>query len=202
MTALKTPARAASYAAVVIGASAGGTSALSTILPALPAKYPLPVIVVQHLHPQQEGPAIFYQSKCCQVNLKEAAEKEPILAGCIYFAPPNYHLLVEDDHTFALSIDAKVNYSRPSIDVLFESASEVYGPGLVGVVLSGANNDGANGLKTILDRSGLTVVQDPASAEMPFMPQAALAIVQADYILPPEQIGALLCKIGEQAGKI
>ena len=190
------------YAAVVIGASAGGTAPLSAILQALPANYSLPVIVVQHLHPQQEGPAIFYKSKCCQINLKEAAEKEALLAGWVYFAPPNYHLLVEDDRTFALSVDPKVNYSRPSIDVLFESASEVYGALLVGVVLSGANEDGANGLKAIQDRGGLAVVQDPASAEMPYMPQAALAVVQADYTLLPEQIGALLCKIGEHARKV
>lgn len=180
------------YRAVVIGASAGGSAALEQILPALPADYRLPVILVQHLHPQQDGPSLVYRLDYCALHFKEAEEKEAILPGYIYFAPPNYHLLVEDDFTFGLSVDEKVNFTRPSIDVLFESAAEAYGKRLVGIVLSGGNHDGAAGLQAIQRRGGLVVVQDPDTAEVAFMPRAALNAVKADYIFSPAEIAAWL----------
>lgn len=189
------------YQAVVIGASAGGSAALGQFLPLLPPDYPLPVVVVQHLHPQQEGAALLYHLGNCALRLKEAEEKQPVLPGCVYFAPPNYHLLIEDDRTFALSVDEKINFTRPSIDVLFESACEVYGRGLVGVILSGANQDGAAGLSAIKQRGGLTIVQDPSTAEVPYMPRAALAATQVDYVLPLKQIGELLVGVAQDVEK-
>jgi two-component system chemotaxis response regulator CheB len=135
------------YQAVVIGGSAGSTTVLTHLLPLFPADYSLPIVIAQHLHPWQDDSFAERFVGRCALKVKVANEKEPVKAGSIYFAPANYHLLIEDDRTFALSIDAKVNYSRPSIDVLFESAVDVYAPGLVGVILTGANNDGARGLR-------------------------------------------------------
>jgi two-component system chemotaxis response regulator CheB len=183
------------YQAIVIGASAGGSKALLPILQCLPENFACPVIVAQHLHPLQEGPAMMYSSHGCAVNLREAEEKEAVRHGTVYFAPPNYHLLVEDEHTFSLSIDAKVNYSRPAIDVLFESAADVYGPALIGIVLSGANQDGAAGLRYIKQRGGLAIVQLPETAEVPYMPKSAIQATQPDHILPPIEIGQLLVKL-------
>jgi len=160
-----------------------------------PADYLLPIIVVQHLHPTQKNTLLVHLDNLCPMIVKEADEKEAIQPGHIYFAPPNYHLLVERDRTFALSIDERVNYSRPSIDVLFESAVDVYGFGVIGVILTGANNDGAAGLQTIKARGGLTFVQDPETAEVPYMPQAAIAASRVDHILPLRAIGELLLNI-------
>jgi two-component system chemotaxis response regulator CheB len=127
--------------------------------------------------------------------VKEAEEKEPIRTGYVYFAPPNYHLLIEDDLTFALSIDAKVNYSRPSIDVLFESAVHVYGSQVVAIILTGANNDGAQGIRLVKAQGGLAIVQDPQTADSPFMPKAALEATPVDGVLSPREIGRFLLKI-------
>ena len=184
------------YRAVVIGASAGGVDALLQILTHLPPDYALPVIIVQHLHPRQQGSALIYTFKCCALPVKEAEEKEPVVAGSIYVAPPNYHLLIEDDYTFSLSIDPQVKYTRPSIDVLFESAADAYGAQLVAVILSGANDDGADGLRRIKACGGLVVVQQPSTAEASYMPQAALSAVQSDHILYPSEIGKFLFSLG------
>jgi two-component system chemotaxis response regulator CheB len=186
---------AAPYQAIVIGASAGGSKALLPIFQCLPENFACPVIVAQHLHPLQEGPALMYAAHGCAISLREAEEKEAIRAGLVYFAPPNYHLLVEDDHTFSLSIDSKVHYSRPSIDVLFESAADAYGPALIGVVLSGANQDGAAGLAYIKQRGGLAIVQAPESAEVPYMPRSAMQATRPDHVLPPLEIGQLLVRL-------
>lgn len=183
------------YQAVAIGASAGGSAALSLILPFLPASYPLAVVLVMHLHPLQSAPALAYHLDSNALPLREAEEKQPVRPGCIYFAPANYHLLVEVEHTFSLSVDEKVNFTRPSIDVLFESAADAFGKYLVGVVLSGANHDGAEGLRAIKRRGGLAVVQEPSTAEAAFMPQAALDVVAADYVLSPVEIGQLLASL-------
>ena len=182
------------YRAVVVGASAGGPPALTQVLAQLPSDYGLPVLVVQHVHPQQESAILIYPPGCCALQLKEADEKERIQPGFVYFAPPNYHLLVEDDYTLALSTDERVNYARPSVDVLFESAAHVFGRSLVGIILSGANRDGAAGLRAVKRRGGLAIVQDPATAEVSQMPEAALAATQVDHILSPQAIGALLAK--------
>ena len=133
------------------------------------------------------------------LTVKEADEKEHLEAGIVYLAPPNYHLMVEKDKTLSLTVDERFNYSRPSIDILFESAAEVFGPQLIGVVLTGANSDGSYGLKTIKAAGGLVVVEDPATAEVKTMPQAALDMLfpdyVADHVLPLEKIGPLLVRI-------
>ena len=126
------------------------------------------------------------------LQVKQAEEKESIQGGTVYIAPPNYHLLIEDDHTFSLSVDNAVNYARPSIDVLFESAADVYGSDLIGVILTGNNDDGSQGLKKIKRNGGLTIVQTPESAEADGMPQAALEAVIPEYMLSLEAIGPLL----------
>ena len=185
-------ALAGRVSAVVIGASAGGVEALSVILPALPATFQTPVFVVLHL--TRERPSLLgeiFRARCA-VPVREADDKEPIAAGTVYFAPPDYHLLIEEDGSLSLSSDDPVNFSRPSIDVLFESAAEVYGERLLGVILTGANSDGADGLAAIRRAGGVAVVQDPAEAQVRLMPQAALAKTRADYVLPLEQIAALL----------
>jgi two-component system chemotaxis response regulator CheB len=160
--------------AVVIGASAGAVQALQVILPALPADYPLPVLVVVHVPADRSNVLLpLFQSKC-RIKVKEAEDKEPRVGGVIYFAPSDYHLLVETDGSIALSWDEPVNYSRPSIDVLFESAADTDGAGLVGVILTGANHDGAAGLKAVMDVGGVGIVEDPATAYASAMPLAAL----------------------------
>lgn len=184
---------------IVMGGSAGSMTVLSGLLPIFPADYPLPVVIVQHLHPQQDGYYIEHFQAKCRMNVKEADEKESIRPGTIYFAPPNYHLLIEQERTFSLSIDEKVNYTRPSIDVLFESAADVYGARLIGVILTGANQDGACGLKLIKQRGGLAMVQDPRTAESAYMPQSAIEMSPVDYVLPVREIGELLLKIAYQA---
>ncbi len=181
-----------------MGSSAGGLAVLARILSVFPQNFRLPLIVVQHLHPRQGEFYIQYLNDRTALTVKEADEKEDIVGGYVYFAPPNYHLLIEEDETFSLSSDEKVNYSRPSIDVLFESAAEVYGNRLAGVILTGANNDGASGLNLIKKNGGLAVVQEPCSAESPYMPRAALELVEADYILSPEEIGTVLVNLGDE----
>ena len=160
--------------AVVIGASAGAVEALSGLLPALPAKFGLPVFIVVHVPPNRDSiMAELFQAKC-KVGVTEARDKEPIEMGTVYLAPPNYHLLVEQNQRLSLSSDDQVLYSRPSIDVLFESAADAYGSGLLGIVLTGANSDGARGLRAVCDAGGVAIVQDPATAQAKAMPTAAL----------------------------
>lgn len=164
-----------SLAAVVIGASAGGVQALSRVLPALPADLPVPVLVVVHVPPRRDNALVDLFAGKCRIPVKEAEDKEPLVPGTIYFAPPDYHLLVEAGGTLALSSDEPVNHSRPAIDVLFESAADAFGAGLAGIVLTGANSDGAEGLRAICAAGGQGIVQDPLSAEVATMPRAALA---------------------------
>jgi len=180
------------YDAIVIGASAGGLTALTQILPKLPHPFPQAVVVVQHLHPESGEYMVEFLKQRCLLPVKEAEDKESVLPGVIYVAGARYHLLIERDRTFSLSVDDKVNYARPSIDVLFESAAATYGPKLIGVVLSGANADGTAGLAAIKARGGLAVVQDPATAEASFMPQAALDGTAVDHVLDLAGIGRLL----------
>jgi two-component system chemotaxis response regulator CheB len=184
-----------SYQIIVIGGSAGAMTALTELLPLIPAGYPLPIVIVVHLHPRQDSSHIERLSCQCALQVKEADEKELLQPGTIYLAPANYHLLIEKDHTFSLSVDERVNYSRPAIDVLFESAAQAYGSHVVGVVLTGANNDGAAGLRHIKERGGLAVVQDPRTAESTYMPQAALEAVPVDHVLSVPEIGQLFVKL-------
>jgi two-component system chemotaxis response regulator CheB len=188
----------AMYRLIVIGGSAGATAALTKLLPVFPATYPLPIVVVQHLHPLQDGSFSERFASQCALTVKEADDKEVIKAGHIYFAPPNYHLLIEEDKSFSLSIDEKVNYTRPSIDVLFASAVDAYGSGLIGIILTGANHDGAQGLRLIKERGGLTIVQDPRTAASAYMPRAALEATAVDHILSLQDIGSLLLEMSQK----
>ena len=186
----------AAIKAVVIGASAGAVQALLTILPALPPSYPLPVLVVVHVPPDRSNVLVpLFQSKC-QVPVKEAEDKEPLVGGVIYFAPSDYHLLVEEDGAIALSSDEIVNYSRPSIDVLFESAADAYGSALTGIILTGANHDGAAGLKAVMEAGGVAIVEDPVGAYAPTMPYAALDACPAARTMNLDAVASYLSSLG------
>jgi len=187
------------YQAVVIGASTGGLGAVGELLAVLPGNIKVPIIVVQHLSPYSDDYMAKHLNEKCSIKVKEADEKEKLRPGCAYIAPANYHLLVEKDLTLSLTVEPRVNYSRPSIDVLFESAADAFGEGLIGVVLTGANSDGSKGLKRIKDKGGLAIVQDPESAEASEMPRAAIEAAQTDFILKLEDIGK---KIVELLGDI
>ncbi len=187
---------AARYEAVVIGGSAGCFGALAEILSALPRTFSLPVLVVQHLHPRDDGSFARHLARSTPLQVVEPCDKEPIEGGRVYTAPANYHLLVERDGTIALSIDERVNWSRPAIDVLFESAACVWRAAVVAVILSGASSDGAEGMRAVKAAGGLTIAQDPAGAEHPVMPQAAIDAGAVDEVLPPEKIRERLIEIG------
>ncbi len=174
--------------AVVMGGSAGAIEALNVILPALPADFPVPVAVVLHVLPTKPSLLTNVLGPRCSLKIKEAEDKEPLLPSTVYVASPNYHLLIERQHTFSLSCDAPVHYSRPSIDVLFESAADAYGSHLLGVLLSGANQDGVRGLAAITQQGGLSVVQSPETAAVNTMPQAALDAFEPTYVLPLPEI--------------
>ena len=182
--------------AVVIGASAGALEVLSNLLPALPSDYRLPILIVVHLPPDNTSLfAELFRARCA-IRVREAEDKEPIEPGVVYFAPPDYHLLVEEDKRLSLSDDEPVLFSRPSIDVLFESAADAYAGGLIGVVLTGANSDGANGLKAVVEAGGVAVVQSPGSAYAVAMPEAAIAACPAARVLPVNEIAAYLREVG------
>jgi two-component system chemotaxis response regulator CheB len=178
--------------AVVIGGSAGGIEALGQILPALPATLPVPVAVVVHL--PQERPSLLVNvfAPKCRCDVREAQDKEPFCAGTVYFAPPGYHLLIEDGRHLALSADPAVTFSRPSIDVLFESAADVFQRRLAAVILSGANDDGAEGVRAVRRAGGVVIVQQPETAHARAMVDAAIAAVTPDAILTVREIGTLL----------
>jgi len=181
--------------AIVIGASAGGVEALIDILESLPEDFGAAIIVVLHLPPQRATalPQLF--ARRCALPVKEAEDKETIQPGTVYLAPPDYHLLVEPDRRLALSVDEPQHFSRPAIDLLFESAAYAYREKLIGVVLTGASVDGAAGLCTIQAFGGATWVQDPDEASMGTMPAAAIAQGGADEVLPLREIGSRLSRM-------
>lgn len=177
---------------IVIGTSAGGVEALSMLLPALPEGLRAAVFIVLHL--PRERPSLLveiFQPKCA-LPVREGLDKEPVDRGTVYFAPPDYHLLVDDGPQLALSADELVNYSRPSIDVLFESAADWYQNRLLGIILTGANEDGASGLAAVHRAGGTTVVQRPDTAYAPLMVESALSRSPVDMVLTLEEIAALL----------
>jgi two-component system, chemotaxis family, protein-glutamate methylesterase/glutaminase len=177
------------YDLVCIGASWGGLQAVGQVLRDLPAELDLPIAIAQHRHrdSQAETLAELLQTKTDRPVL-DVEDKMPIAAGHVYIAPPNYHLLVEQG-SFALSVDEHIQYARPSIDVLFETAAHAYGAGVIGIILTGANADGALGLARIKDAGGVALIQDPLGAARRTMPDAAIAATAADAILPVEAIG-------------
>jgi two-component system chemotaxis response regulator CheB len=178
--------------AVVIGASAGGVEALSQILPALPPSFRPALLIVLHLPRERPSLLVDIYATRCTLPVREADDKEPVEPGTVYFAPPDYHMLVEKSRQIALSTDEPVHFSRPSIDVLFESAADVYGNQLLGVILTGGNEDGAAGLHAVHRAGGVTVVQRPDSAQVPLMVVSALQRNPADFVLSLPQLAQLL----------
>lgn len=183
------------YKAIVIGASAGGMQTIGDILSELPLTFPVPIIIVQHLSPNSKGYMAKYLNKITELKVKEADEKEEIVAGAIYVSPANYHLLVENDETLSLTVEPKVNYSRPAIDLLFETASDVYQEKLIGIVLTGANKDGSLGLQKIKERGGLAIVEDPDTAIVNTMPKAAIEATAIDYILKADEVAQKIIEL-------
>ncbi|MET0848280.1 MAG: chemotaxis protein CheB [Pseudomonas sp.] len=181
--------------AIVIGASAGGVEALLTILSPLREGFRLPIIVVLHLPDERRSQLAEVFARRVSMPVAEASDKTVVEAGTLYFATPGYHLSVEQDRSFSLSLEDRVHYSRPSIDFLFESAADAYGSRLAGVLLTGANRDGARGLAQVKNRGGLTIVQDPDEAQVATMPRAALELHQPDHILPIRGISRLLVEL-------
>jgi two-component system chemotaxis response regulator CheB len=182
------------YSVVVIGTSQGGLDALRIIISALPADYPIPLVVVQHRHRDSDATLARFLQGLTPLRVCEIDDKQPLEGQRVFIAPPNYHMLVERGH-FSLSIDAPVRYSRPSIDLALTSASEAYAHHAVGVVLTGANADGAVGLRNIADRGGLAVVQDPRTAEAAAMPKAALEVVPTARVLPLGRMASFLIEL-------
>jgi len=182
------------YEIVVIGTSWGGLSALSSVVSGLPATFALPIVVVQHRSPDAPGFLAELLQARTGLAVVEVDDKRPIVAGHVFVAPPNYHLLFDRGY-FALTTDAPVRYSRPSIDVTFVSAADEYGRRAIGVVLTGANEDGALGLKRIADRGGYAVIQDPETAEGPVMPRAALRAVPKAQVVRLDRIASHLMTI-------
>jgi two-component system chemotaxis response regulator CheB len=177
---------------IAVGTSVGGLHALITVLGELPSTFSLPLVVVQHRTPDaKSGLAELLQSHT-PLTVAEADDKETILPGHVYLAPPDYHVLIEADRTLALSTEGPVHYARPSIDVLFESAADVYRNTLIGVVLTGASADGARGAQRIKQGGGWLVVQDPATAESRVLPDAVLAAVKADDVVPLDRLATTL----------
>lgn len=182
-----------SYELVVVGVSAGGLHALCTLVGGLAPGFDLAMVVVQHRSKDSDALCDVLQ-ECTSIPIQEIVDKEPIEAGRVYLAPPDYHVLIEPG-SFSLSVDEPVRYSRPSIDLMFESAADAYGERVIGVVLTGANHDGARGLREVADQGGAAIVQDPATAEVAVMPRAALAAVPTAEVLPVEAIAARILAI-------
>jgi two-component system chemotaxis response regulator CheB len=183
------------FDAIVIGSSAGGLRVLLELLAFIPKSYPIPIIIVQHLLDGNDSMLAQFLNDKSEISVKEADDKEPIMKGFAYIAPPSYHLLVEEDYSLSLSMDPRVNFSRPSIDVLFDSAAYVYQERCVGIVLTGASGDGSQGLNKIKANGGLTLVQDPETAEFSTMPKAAIEATAVDYVMTINEMGQFLLSI-------
>jgi two-component system chemotaxis response regulator CheB len=179
-------------AALLIGGSAGALDVLRTILRCLPATLDMPVVAVLHLSSRPPDGLPELLAFDCALPVKQAEDKEPLIHGTVYVAPPGYHLLIESHRAFALSIDAPVHFSRPSIDVLFESARDTYGAAMVAILLSGASADGAAAMQEIHAAGAITIVQAPASAEADTMPQAALDLFEPTFAWSPDEIARQL----------
>lgn len=192
----KEQARASLYKAVVIGGSAGGIEGLTSIFAAIPSDFELPILLVQHLHPSDDGHFWRHLALLTCLKVIEPFDKEKIKQGCVYVAPANYHMLVDRNATISLSVDEKVNWSRPSIDVLFESAAGAWKEAVIAVLLSGASSDGAKGMHSVREAGGLTIAQDPNEAEYPLMPRSAIDLQAAHKVDRAEQIGRLLAGFG------
>lgn len=185
--------------AVVIGGSAGAIQAVTELLTCLPADFALPVVLVLHRLEGSGGHLDRYFDQHCALPVQDAEDKQPVQGGQVYLAPAGYHLLLEQQRQFSLSVDARINHSRPSIDVLFDSAVDVYGERLAGIILTGANTDGSAGLARLQAAGGLAIVQDPATAQVDTMPRAALKASGTDRVLGLDAIAGLLAGLAPEA---
>jgi two-component system, chemotaxis family, protein-glutamate methylesterase/glutaminase len=183
------------FRGVVIGGSAGSLDAFQAILQDLPASFHLPVVVVQHRASDDNGFLASFLDDSCSLGVSEAEPGEAVSPGHVYVAPASYHLLLETDGTFALTIDPKYNFSRPAIDILFESAADYYHGGLLGVLLTGGSDDGTLGLKRIKELGGATIVQDPDCAVAYLMPRSAIEAGVADFVVPLDGIAMKICDL-------
>ncbi len=183
------------FNAIIIGGSAGSLDAAGRILEKLPEDFAIPIVLVSHRHPDSGRYFEKHLNSSTALNVKQVDEKEPVNCGTVYVAPPNYHLLIEEDFTFSLTLEEPCFYSRPSIDVTFESAAEVWGEKLAGVIVTGANSDGTAGLNAVKKAGGFTLVQSPETAEYDAMPQSAIEHTGPDFTGTPEEIGELLLEM-------
>ncbi|WP_330925896.1 chemotaxis protein CheB [Candidatus Sororendozoicomonas aggregata] len=180
------------YEAIVIGASAGGLTAIMTVIKELSETFPLPILVAKHIAAADGGGAAKVLNKVTPMPVFEAMDKQPINPGSVYLAPANYHMLTENKALVCLNCDERVCHARPSIDVLFRSAASVFGDRLIAIILTGANHDGAEGVRAVKRLGGLTIAQSPASAESVVMPNAAIATGSVDRVLPLDEISAFI----------
>lgn len=180
------------YKAITIGVSKGGLEALISVLRSIPKDFPIPLIIAQHLSTTRVSGLALLLNAQTNITVQEARSSDKLMPATVYIAPSGCHLLVEPGETLYLSYKGPVNHATPSIDMLFKSASAVYGDSLVGVVLTGANSDGSQGLKIIKDTGGLAVVQDPKTAEADSMPRAAMAACSVDHSIALQDMGAFL----------
>jgi two-component system chemotaxis response regulator CheB len=186
------------YRMVVIGGSAGALDVVLNIIATVDAAAPYVFVIILHRKSSIDSSLAFLLSDKTNWPVKEVDDKDNILPGHIYIAPGDYHLLVEKDGSFSLDVSEKINYSRPSIDAGFESAADAYGNRLIAVLLSGANADGTDGLRTIKDKGGTCIIQDPATAEVSYMPQEAISAIEADHIIDGNKIGELLNTLAKE----
>ena len=186
------------FSSVVIGASAGGIEALKVLFSGLQPTFPIPVFVVKHIDAEADDSIVRYLNKNSRLPVSFAEDQKPVENGHIYLAPPGYHMLIEEDCSMSLCVDRKVAYSRPSVDVLFESAAEAYGSHLIAVVLTGANRDGSAGARHIKRQGGIVLVQDPATAEHEVMPRATLADTEVDGVMALPDLAAHLNELTGQ----
>lgn len=186
------------YELVVIGTSWGGLNAIRRVLKSLPGDFDLPIVVVQHRHRDSGDMLVGLLQDHTPFHVGEVEDKAELKPGCIYVAPADYHVLVEHGH-LELSTEEPFRFSRPSIDVTFESAADSYGRRTIGVVMTGANDDGARGLKRIADRGGRAIVQDPRTAESPVMPNAAIKMVPGADVVALEELGDHICAVKSRA---
>lgn len=188
------------YAVVAIGTSWGGLAAMTKLLGELPLEFSIPIVIVQHRSKDSERLLARLLQDATDLSVCEIEDKDALSPGTVHLAPANYHVMVEEGH-FSLTIEEPVRFSRPSIDVMFTSAADSYGARAIGVVLTGANEDGSRGLKDIVKRGGRALVQDPKSAEIPVMPEAALKAVPTAEVLRLEAIAPRLIALSQESSR-
>lgn len=181
----------------MIGGSAGSLHVVLAILKEIGRGYPLPVLIVLHRNSLESSLEELLSTRTL-LSIKEVEEKEPLVPGMVYICPADYHVLLEEDHTTSLDYSEKVNYSRPSIDVTFRSAADVFGPALIALLLSGGNADGAEGMEYVKEKGGFTIVQDPQTADVPYMPQQVMQRMAVDEVVPAEGLPAFISQLGHR----